>query len=219
MNSTATPSRTGKIMDPATYEEPEVSYNETELSVPAEGVRPGDLRNNKEVASVRTGSKWVYLQDSSGKTIEEVKKGDEVTVVRRELTPESATMQYRARANRAIAEKLVGRKGPLAAVQAKINEELEKYGAVSVPTLARLLVVQAELQLLNELAASVSRAGEGEDLVDVQRDFAEHCTHKLVRDTRQRSLSRSGGTMVERVLEDADRDAMAEFIERVRWAF
>lgn len=204
-----------KILNPATYSDPEVSYVETEVSVPADSIRPGDIRNEREVAAVKSGSKWIYLTDAEGKTIEEIQKGESVTVLRREPTPESATRAYRAQANRAIAEKLIGRTGPLKAVQAKVNEELDKYGAVQYSTLARLLSVQAELRLLNELAAAVSRAEEEEDLIDVQRDFSEACTHRLVREAKRRSVS----TLMERAMEDADREAMGEFIERVRWAF
>lgn len=213
MNDTKT-----KILDPATYAEPEVDYTETEVAVPSQDIHPGDIRNARKVANVKHGSKWTYLYDDAGKTIEEVKKGDVVTVVRREPTNEFTTVQYRARINRGIAERLTNRGGSVRAVQAKVNEDLDKHGAIGADTLNRLLTVQAELKILNELAVVATRAEEGEDLVDVQREFADHLTNKLVRDTRQRSLSRTG-TAVQNLLEDADRDAMAEFIERVRWAF
>lgn len=207
-----------KILDPGMYVEPEPKYIETEIAVLAQDVRPGDLRNGREIASVKSGTKWTYLYDSQGKTIDEVKIGDVIPVIRREVSAEDAVSQYRARINRDIAEKLAGRNGPLRALQNKVNEDLEQRGGVDFATISRLIQVQAELKILNELAVAATRAGEDEDLVDVQRDFAEHLTHKLVRDTRQRILTRTG-TCVQNLLEDADRDAMADFIERVRWAY
>lgn len=209
------------ILDPSSYADPVVSYSETEITIPAENIRAGDVlvEGGTRVASVKSGSKWTYLRDENEKVVAEIQNRDEVKVRRQEPTPEFSTEQYRARANRVLAERITARYGSLKAVQAKINEDLEKDGFVDYSVVSRLLQVQAESKILAEFAEVASRSGEnGEDLVDVMREFADHLTHRLVREGRQSALMRDQ-SVVANLMVDVNREAMAEFVEKARWAF
>lgn len=219
MSTTATRhSVNDKILDPATYAEPSVSFAETEVTVPAEQVRVGDIHEGIKVSSVKSGSKWTYLRNDGGKVIAEVQNREPVKVTRREATPDYSAEQLRMRANRALAERLAGRYGTLKSVQARLNEDLDKNGALDYSALSRLLQVQADLKILNEFVDVAQRSTDGEDLVDIMREFADHLAHRLVRESRNKSISRSPN-MLANLIEDVERDSMAEFIEKSRWAF
>lgn len=207
-----------KILDPATYADPPLSYSEAEVTIPAESVRVGDVLDGNRIASVKSGSKWTYLRDDNNKVLAEVQNRENVTVRRQEATADFSTEQYRARANRVIAERLSSRWGSLRSVQSKLNDDLDKNGTLDPAVLSRLLAVQAELKILDEFVQVASRSTNGEDLVDVQREFADYLSHRLVRESRNKALTRSSSVVVN-LLDDVDREAMAEYIEKSRWAF
>lgn len=206
------------ILDPQTYADPQVSYVETQVSIPAENVRVGDIMDGVRVSSVKSGSKWTYLRDDTNKVLAEVQNREEVTVTRQEPTADFSAEQYRMRANRTMAEKVASRHGSLKAVQSKLNQDLDKNAFVDTDMLARLLQEQAHLKVLDEFVQVASRAQDGEDLVDVMREFADYLTHRLVRENRHKAITRSNN-MLSNLLEDVEKEAMAEFIEKSRWVF
>ena len=211
------------IIDPATYAQPETEYKTVQLTVRADQVRAGDVRLKtqgnrtvtREVAEVKVGTKWVYLRDAQGKTIDELPLEAGVLVQRTQQTEDSAQAQHRAYQNRKLAQTLAGRSDGVQSALARVTEQITEYGAADYNAISGLLAAQAQLKVHNELVG-MALTEKYEDLVAAAHAFAERLKNQLVQDVRHRALSRST-SVVSNLLEDCDREAMAKFIDDMRW--
>lgn len=192
----------------------------------AEKLKIGDrtIVSHTEITKVDVKTKYVYTETEGGADGRS-EIGQPLAVWRETEESRSARIevQYRARRNRQILEWFESYKerSQTKAVQAKINEQLSHDGAlVDDWTITQLLNAQAE----DKVSARVHRALQNfykktmadeehpaADLVGVVEMVAERFRDELI--TGMRGLSRST-SVVHNAMEDADRAAMAKFLDR-----
>lgn len=197
-------------------------------TVKATEVRPGDIVKGKVVESVRSGPKWTYLRDGAGKTIREARNETSLEVQRLVVPGVSETAsgtplvdvsieERRNVANTILEQKVATRKAIFEEMKTKVVEEMEENEFVSPATLGILLTAQADLKIMNEFADLVMMSPAGQDLVGLQKEFAQRLIDRLVSGTQNRAIVRQEASVVSHLVDDCEREAMARYIESAHW--
>lgn len=201
------------------------------LTVKIEDVHKGDTfaRADKErvVHAVKLGTKWVELRTEDGMLIIRQQVGTVVPVAREVETDESKARRQRALKNETIRKSLDKRETQHATKKAtaKIQEKLEKGYLIDSFTMSKLIAGQAEDKVYDLLAhrmESVGRELEDGTIVDetfVYERFVEEMKERLIGGyDLTRGLSRST-SVVSNVMDDAEREAIVEFIRHGKLFF
>lgn len=197
-------------------------------TVAAQDLKFGDLWNGREIRSADPKDTWTYIEavNADGDvTKKKFRNGDAVSIYRETEASQNAryAAERRVRMNGKIAD-WFGRYQPRRATNkahAKINEVLAHEGALVDGYLLGQLV---EAQAADKVAARVHQGIEAFTLREAGRGpyaevedlfgMAEYMAEEFRRSVLQiRALSRST-SVLDNVMEDADRAAEAEYLRR-----
>lgn len=214
------------FFDPEFYSDPEVEYTEELVHCALRNVCRGDSLNAMYVGSVKTGTKWTEVRaQESGTLILRDLNDTQVTVYRQKYTAEyrDAVREY-DRNIRLIQNTLEDRSlTKLQRAGKKLAEDLEDEH-IGYGTIEDLITTNAERQVRRDWLAAVEWArnpanekpwqGTAGELFDA---YLEDLKERLVaRSTYNVSTSRSTN-MVSNLMDDAEREAMAKFINDAKW--
>lgn len=223
MTTTTTNPNAG-LLDPESYVEPEPEFIWLEHDVLVEQVQPGNRLLEWIVGERKTGPKWTTLLTDDGKKIARLTNGTTVQVERQQMTEPNREERRRARRNQALLERLQTRNNGVAAARERMDKQLNEHGYADSYRVAALLDAQALNAVWAEFesyALAVSAEGfEGSfrgDLVDLEELFCNRLRAKLCEPSTNRALSRNG-SVVENLLNDCQREAMATFLDTWRWS-
>jgi hypothetical protein len=201
----------------------EREYVDVQKTVAISSVQVGDRRGDRKVANVKTGRLNTELLDADGKRIDYFRNETGVLITRTEETAESRELQERMRRNRSILASVLSRGMVQEKARESFNEYLAEYGTVEPGRLANLLQANAEYKVWEDFARIAERVQEADyngdfegDLVDLMARFADQLRDRLLQPFGFRALSRSTG-VVHNLVEDVEREAIAKFLDSLRW--
>lgn len=199
------------------YVSPEPVYTAEALTTELRNVRIGDERDGRKVRNIKSGPKNTELFDTDGKRIEYARHETMVQITRYSETEESSVAGRRARRNRFLQQELATRTAGLDYAREKLAEQLDRDGYADYSRIQGLLSAQAELKLKHELVG-IASAEKVVDLVHAEELLIDRLKDQLLQDFRHRAFSRST-SVVSNLMEDADREMAAKFIDRTRYGF
>lgn len=197
--------------------EPETTRDEIVVQVlPIKDVRLGDTVEEQVVANKTTGPKWTVLENAEGKRITRLENDVEVSAIRTEKTQEFLQSNRRYLKNEQIRETLSGLGSATQVALEKVTVDIDFNGYADYGSISALLAAQAGDRVLSQVSLMAQHAKAGQDLLDIYEMAVERFKDILASDYRNRALSRST-SVVSNLLEDCEKEAMAEFINRAQW--
>lgn len=182
-----------------------------------------DRSENLRIANaIKRGPKWIEVRDADAKLIVRAERGTTVTVGRKFETRESIEAKKEARATELLEGCIRDREVEMRKAQAKLNARLDQYGQVDYSEIGNLMTAQADnkvwarFEAVVEGAKSDSHPLHGETLVGIYNRMVQQFREDAFPSYGGNAMSRSTNVL-SNLMEDLDRDAIARFVNVLRW--